>query len=1088
MIQHTGNNKWGGSIFIASHGFGTINNSGTILNKGKAQAAIFIDTAYGFSDSKGTLLSNSTNGVILSETQGISLGLKASLQTLDNKGLIQAKSDALVTFDGGSINNIVNSGTILSIGSSAIKLNTGNATIISNDKNGIIQGKKDGVAVTGNATIKTFDNKGTVISQDNAAVSVSGTLETLQNQGMLSGSEGIWISKSMYLLDNQKDANIIGNNSHAIQIASGSLGTIQNKGTILSQNKAGIYANGNINSHIQVDGGLIAGVDIGIHNKGTIGVNNSNNSVNNGNVIDLQNGATVAALNNDGKNLYSNSNSTAILNGGLIKGNINLDGGSKIIGAIYNKNTIAGNIALNDKSYITSINNEKTIQGSVDLKEKSHIDSIINSGTIVGGIKLDDSTIGSIENSTSLDLTLKDNSEVGILNNSGTMTIDQDNTSNINSVVNIGTISGTITNNSNMISVVNKNSIDNIVNKISLTKDENKAISQIINQGEQASIKTIENGSQSSIGVIMNTGSISNINNEGSITTAIGNGGFIDTIENKTNANIAHIKNDNIIKSISNQGTIDKFNNYFNGIIESGINNSGVMNIENYGTINNGITNSGTLTLNNGHVVSKPGGAEWEGGTITKSNDGYHIKNENGGKISIDGWYFDALEYTQSNEQRLENSIIIGGANLGGISADKIYVNTSKLQLNTIYDANTFFANEKGESKGDKTNNGTGVDGNNIYSLSGIYDFMGLGNGRYIANVNLSELSGKTLAKSMVYSSRLRNINISNILRDVTSKNFQTDFSQVLDMELSKKGEAYGNDADLLAELEDIFIPNKNVHAKNHSFLIPYYNHSSIKIGKSVGQLSANTTGLIGGSQRELPNDYGIIGFYLGYEDASKEQATQRLKFDDKTYYGGLTYYGILARDGINQYYISASTRLDYTKTDIEKSYKNIPTTIDSDTKTYGYGVDVKVGANYYNTLDIARISPEFGLSYYGMSNKNFKLIHIDGLKEHYLAEQFNFIDASAALKWYKPWSDKIRSNVTIGAIVNLYNDAKGSLLLGQNRLSSEIETSKYYGFGQLGLSYAIADNADLSLNYAGAFTFDNTTSHTMFLKLGLWW
>ncbi|EJV5920734.1 autotransporter outer membrane beta-barrel domain-containing protein, partial [Campylobacter lari] len=353
---------------------------------------------------------------------------------------------------------------------------------------------------------------------------------------------------------------------------------------------------------------------------------------------------------------------------------------------------------------------------------------------------------------------------------------------------------------------------------------------------------------------------------------------------------------------------------------------------------------------------------------------------------------------------------------------------------------------------------------------------------------NVAELSGKTLAKSMVYSSRLRNINISNILRDVTAKNFQTEFSQVLDMELSKKGEAYGNDADLLAELEDIFIPNKNVHAKNHSFLIPYYNHSSIKIGKSVGQLSANTTGLIGGSQRSLPNDYGIIGFYLGYEDASKEQATQRLKFDDKTYYGGLTYYGVIARDGIDQYYISASTRLDYTTTDIEKSYKDIPATIKSDTKTYGYGVDVKVGANYYNTLDIARISPELGLSYYGMSNKNFALKHLGGTKEHYMAEQFNFIDASAALKWYKPWSDKIRTNVTIGAMVNLYSDTDGRLRLDRNILQTEVETSKYYGFGQFGLSYNIADNADLSLNYAGAFTFDNTTSHTMFLKLGLWW
>ncbi|EPP8196965.1 hypothetical protein ACUVGL_001403 [Campylobacter lari] len=987
---------------------------------------------------------------------------------IDNKNIIKGDTNGIAVEryndTGANVKTIENTGTILGVkevGISAIT-HTKKMELIDNKQTGLIQGGQDGIRVF-------------------SAWGKGGIIGHISNEGSIVGGQNGINIQEFY------------NNINLIS----STDTITNKGTILGQSGAGVYINGanqQIKDYIQLEGNkaLIAGGTAGIYNKGTIGVNNNTGSLvnnNTGNVIDLKNGAIIAALspNEDGSFNY-NLAGDAILNEGTIKGNINLDNEANIYGAINNKNTITGNISLNKNSYVSSIKNEKEIQGSIDLKEKSHIDSIINSGTISQGISLDKSTIGSIENSTSLDLTLKDNSEVGILNNSGTMTIDQDNTSNINSVVNSGTISGTITNNSNMISVVNKNSIDNIVNKISLTKDENKAISQIINQGEQASIKTIENGSQSSIGVIMNTGSISNINNEGSITTAIGNGGLIDAIENKTNASITHIKNDNTIKSISNQGTIDKFNNYFNGIIESGITNSGVMNIENYGTINNGITNSGVLTLNNGHVHGSGKDTFWEGGTIDKNNNGYQLENNDQGKISIDGWYFEELEYTQSNEQRLENSIIIGGNNLGGISADKIYVNTSKLQLNTIYEGNTFFADKDGNITGDKINNNQGVNGNNIHSLSGIYNFIGLGNGQYVANVNLSELSGKTLAKSMVYSSRLRNINISNILRDVTSKNFQTDFSQVLDMELSKKGEAYGNDADLLAELEDIFIPNKNVHAKNHSFLIPYYNHSSIKIGKSIGQLSSNTTGLIGGSQRELPNDYGIIGFYLGYEDASKEQATQRLKFDDKTYYGGLTYYGVLARDGINQYYISASTRLDYTKTDIEKSYKNIPATIDSDAKTYGYGVDVKVGANYYNTLDVARISPEFGLSYYGMSNKNFKLIHIDGLKEHYLAEQFNFIDASAALKWYKPWSDKIRSNVTIGAIVNLYNDAKGSLLLGQNRLSSEIETSKYYGFGQLGLSYAIADNADLSLNYAGVFTFDNTTSHTMFLKLGLWW
>ncbi|WP_161593821.1 hypothetical protein, partial [Campylobacter armoricus] len=79
---------------------------------------------------------------------------------------------------------------------------------------------------------------------------------------------------------------------------------------------------------------------------------------------------------------------------------------------------------------------------------------------------------------------------------------------------------------------------------------------------------------------------------------------------------------------------------------------------------------------------------------------------------------------------RLENAIIVGGNNIGGISADKIYVNTSNLKLNTIYDANTFFIDENGKVIGDKINNNAGVNANNIHSLSGIYDFLGLGEGR----------------------------------------------------------------------------------------------------------------------------------------------------------------------------------------------------------------------------------------------------------------------------------------------------------------------------------------------------------------------
>ncbi|WP_161593824.1 hypothetical protein, partial [Campylobacter armoricus] len=78
-----------------------------------------------------------------------------------------------------------------------------------------------------------------------------------------------------------------------------------------------------------------------------------------------------------------------------------------------------------------------------------------------------------------------------------------------------------------------------------------------------------------------------------------------------------------------------------------GINNSGYIDIFNTGNIHGGITNSGTLILSNGHIHSGNGStqASWHGGFIGKNNNGYHIENNDNGKVSIDGWYFNDLEY-----------------------------------------------------------------------------------------------------------------------------------------------------------------------------------------------------------------------------------------------------------------------------------------------------------------------------------------------------------------------------------------------------------------------------------------------------------
>lgn len=590
---------------------------------------------------------------------------------------------------------------------------------------------------------------------------------------------------------------------------------------------------------------------------------------------------------------------------------------------------------------------------------------------------------------------------------------------------------------------------------------------------------------------INNSGEIKGkILNQNSTIQNLENSGNINEISNN-NGTITILLNSGEITQINNKGEIKNLTN--TGGIKNTINNEGILIIDNSkGYIQKGIINNGgTLNIDNHDETTNVKAKNFFG----KTANGVHIENK-GGRVNIKGWYFDDGDF-KTNEARKNNSILVDG-NLNDIKVDKIIVNVRDDEK--VYDSNTFFADKDGNAVGDKVNNGENfVDKianiNDIYKLYKIDSGIGgcFSNGCYSATLQTNELSGKTLAKSIISSSRLRYINISNILRDINGKTFKTDFTQTTDMKKSKKGEAYGNDADLLSELDDIFVKHKNANENYLTFIMPYYNYSSVNLGEGLGRLKGNTSGLIGGSQRNLPNDKGIIGFYLGYEQANKDQNTQRLEFDDKTYYGGLAYYNIIARSGINEYFISASTRFDYTNTDIVKTYTNQITKINSDAKAYGYGAEVKLGANYFNTLDIAMFSPEIGLSYQGMSSKNFTLRHLGDLNEHYNATQVNFLDATMALKYQKPWSDKLRTTIIFGGLINLYNDAGGELRLKSGNditqaINEEIKTSSWYAFTQLGFSYALKENIDLSLNYGATLGDENTYSHNVFLKLGIWW
>ena len=60
---------------------------------------------------------------------------------------------------------------------------------------------------------------------------------------------------------------------------------------------------------------------------------------------------------------------------------------------------------------------------------------------------------------------------------------------------------------------------------------------------------------------------------------------------------------------------------------------------------------------------------------------------------------------------------------------------------------------------------------------------------------------------------------------------------------------------------------NRDENSQNHTFMIPYYQNFSADLGNDA-KLKSNSSGMLIATQRELPNDYGVLGIYTGFENA----------------------------------------------------------------------------------------------------------------------------------------------------------------------------------------------------------------------------
>ncbi|WP_279128047.1 hypothetical protein, partial [Helicobacter winghamensis] len=1026
------------------------------------------------------------NGANYENTSTISVDKGSSLGGIQNKG---ANSTFSAKLDlKGNVGTISNEGTF----NSDLNLNNISVNTINNSKdfNGDLN-------LSNGASVQAINNNGGTISKD---ISINSNAKV----GTISNAVGAIIAKNISV--NNATLTSIDNKGtiqEAIKLENGTIGDITNSGTISKDisinsnaNVGTISNSGTIQEAIRLNSGILTALS-----------NAKNATIKE---VSITNNSKVGNITNEGTitNAITASNATinSITNSGTITDGITINNGGNITGNITYSNNAKGNLTIKEGGKVAgAFINEKdsTFSDKIKVENNASLGGVVNKGTFSGSLTVDKGgevgyisyeegstfngtldikgEVGGISNKGNFNGTIKVDSILKALSNEGTIKeVELANTAKLDALINEGTINDKLTNKGELAQLANSGTLENGF------ESESKKDTTLINSGNIN--KGITNNGTGKL-TLANSGTITNgiTNNTNANLTLVNQKNITGDITNNTNANLTLDNHKDITGSITNSGELTLTNS---GTITENITNSGELTLTNTGNIINGITNTGTMTLassiDNGATRAVSNLAN---GIIGKNNNGVQLENNGvNAKLSIKDWYFKAPEFT-TNDERKDGSLLVGGDNIAGISLEKVYINTEDLDIDKIYDSNTFFADKDGNAVGEQINTNQGIDANNIHSISGIYTFESANNnGGYRAKINRAELSGKTLAQSVVYSSRLRNMSVSNLLRATTTQNFATNFNTIKDMELSKEGEA-PTDADVLSEFEKLYINHNNLESKNHSFVIPYYQYFSADMEGGSGKLKSNSAGMLIGTQRLLPNDYGILGVYGGFESADQDVSNQRLEFDNKSYFGGLSYYDIFYRKGLTQYFVSLTTNLDYTNADVSKTYTDGVTKVDSTAKIYGYGVNARVGLSHYMLHNYLRVTPEIGFNYLGMHSKDFTLQHLGGTNEHYKAQYFNFIDTVASIKIESPYSNRLRTSFSVGGLYNVYKDAEGKLKLDRNILTSEIDVARWYAFVQMGLSYDFLENANLSLNYNGISTLSSkANSHSVFVKFAWWW
>ncbi|HEF3566709.1 TPA: S-layer family protein, partial [Campylobacter upsaliensis] len=861
--------------------------------------------------------SQTTNSIEATITNDITLNNKNTAIWTQSSG--SGQLDSLTIKEGVTIQVNKNGGK-------GVEINTGsNGTAVNNiTNNGVINTRGTGISINDRSSAETITigANGSITSANGNAIYVgnSSRVNHIDIQGATTGSGGI-----------------INRGTIGVQTTTQPNG-IKVTGSIISSNNraAAIDNTGTINGGIDVTGTLTGGKNAthwnfytAIQNYKTIngGIKVGKDAVLNGGIINVQTNFGLASITGNvevaGTISMAGGNGSAINNGyqGTINGDIIVKDTAKITGNIWNQNRVTGKIEVSGyvdgrivnrknnsgtgqigKGIVISggtitkdITNEGSVAEDIQITNNGKVqgNGIINSGTVGKNISIQGSNVTNIQNTGTvtqkIELTQNSTIQGSITNTNKINGIDIANSNIGGNIVNSGTNANTgnisITGTSNVGgSIINQNGA-NFNNQITLEANSklggisnnanstmsgqltlNGEVGTIYNAGKFDSTLTLSN----KVGQINNAegGTISNditINNGGSVGT-LANAGTMQNITIQQQGKVENITNSGTMQAITNNGTGTLTLTNSGGTIDKVTNGTGATaTIRNQGKITNGIINDGgTLTVFNDFRKDESAANGYHTiGEIGKTANGVHIENNNNGKLHLNAWYFNKEDFT-TQEERKANSLLVSG-NYAGITLGDVFVNTQGLDVDKTYNANTFIADKDGNMVGDKINNGQGIDVNKLHSVSGIYKFENFGGkGEYRAIINRDELSGKTLAQSIIYSQRVRNVNLSRILREATTQVFVS----------GKEGETNANGKSL-GQLEQLHTNHRDENSQNHTFVIPYYQNFSADLGSHTGKLKSNSSGMLIATQRELPNDYGVLGIYTGFENAEQKVNAQ---------------------------------------------------------------------------------------------------------------------------------------------------------------------------------------------------------------------